>query len=75
MPLTYKTLNTLLMVMILCAPFTLGLAYGVENRPVYYYYPETTDDWPSIYYVFFGVFVAALVLFIMSVMTKPDELP
>lgn len=64
------------MIMILWVPLTTqGLAYGLENRPVYYYYPETTDDWPSIYYVFFGVFVAALVLFIMSVMTKPDELP
>jgi hypothetical protein len=51
----------------------MQLAYGVDNISLGYV--ETAeDDWPDIYYIFFGVAIAAVVLFVMTVMKEPDEL-
>lgn len=52
----------------------MPLAHGVDEVQVNHYV-ETVDTWPGVYYVLFGVAIAAIVLFIMSVMTGPDNLP
>ena len=68
------TSRVLLVTFILVA-FSVQLAYGLESTPVDYYVEPTANDWPDIYYLVFGIGVVAVVLFIMSVMTKPDDLP
>jgi len=40
----------------------------------YYQAVPPSDNWSDGYYVLFGIIVAAVVLFVMSVMKKPDEI-
>ncbi|MEE9351569.1 MAG: hypothetical protein V3U78_04865 [Thiotrichaceae bacterium] len=50
------------------------LAYGEETTRVVFYTKPVVEDWPDSYYLLYGFTVAAVVLFIMAVMKKHDQL-
>ncbi len=52
----------------------LQLAYGEETTHIIFYAKPVIDYWPESYYVIYGFVVAAIVLFIMAVMKKHDEM-
>ena len=67
MSLKNRFIQTLLTLFFSLAP--LAYADKNENKNV-----DTTTDWTSIDYVLYGALVAAIVLFVMSVMKKPDDI-
>ncbi len=52
----------------------LQFAYAGETTRIVFYTKPVTDNWPDSYYVVYGFAAAAIVLFVMSVMKKHDEI-
>ncbi len=58
--------------------FTLGafftpLTQAEDLLLRYHQFTPPADPWPDGYYILYGVIVAAIVLFVMAVMKKPDD--
>ena len=50
------------------------IVYGNDVTNIVIYNKAPVEDWPDSYYWLYGFAVAAIVLFIISVMKKHDEI-